>query len=182
VKEDINLPTDLAALIRQHLRAVPDYPKPGIVYQDITPVLQQATLFRQVIEALAEQFETANVSHVIGIEARGFILGGAVASHLGAGFVPARKAGKLPWKTMSESYSLEYGEDSLEAHEDAFETGGRALIVDDVIATGGTAQATGSLARSLGAEVVGWAFLLEIAGLDGLAKLHGAPVHVLATV
>ena len=173
--------TNLATLIGERLRAIPDYPKPGIVYQDITPVLQEAPLFRRVVEALAEPFESENVSHVIGIEARGFILGGAVASHLGAGFVPARKAGKLPWKTLKESYSLEYGEDSLEAHEDAFETGGRALIVDDVIATGGTAQATGTLAMSLGADLVGWAFLLEIAGLQGLDKLHGAPTHVLAS-
>ena len=174
--------TNLASIISQHLRAIPDYPKPGIVYQDITPVLQEAALLRRIVEGLAAPFEAAGVSHVIGIEARGFILGGAVASHLGAGFVPARKAGKLPWKTMSESYALEYGEDSLEAHEDAFASGGRALIVDDVIATGGTARATGVLARSLGAEVVGWAFLLEIAGLGGLAKLDGAPTHVLASV
>ena len=174
--------TNLAAIIAEHLRAIPDFPKPGVVYQDITPVLQEAPLFRRVIEGLAGPFEAVGVSHVIGIEARGFILAGAVASHLGAGFVPARKAGKLPWKTRSESYSLEYGEDSLEAHQDAFEAGGRALIVDDVIATGGTARATGTLARSLGAEVVGWAFLLEIAGLGGLSKLEGAPTHVLASV
>jgi len=175
--------TEIAAEIRRRLRAIPDYPKAGIVYQDITPVLQEADLFRRAVEALARPFRDAAVSHVIGIEARGFILGGAVATELGVGFVPARKAGKLPWRTVRESYALEYGEDSLEAHEDAFEGGGgRALIVDDVIATGGTARATGALARSLGATVVGWAFLLEIDGLDGVARLEGAPSHILARV
>lgn len=177
------MPTPLAELIRGRLRAIPDYPKAGIVYQDITPVLQDATLFRQVVEALAEPFEDVGVTHVIGIEARGFILGGAVATHLGAGFVPARKAGKLPWRTMSESYALEYGEDSLEAHEDAFHhDDSRALIVDDVIATGGTARATGSLTRSLGASVVGWAFLLGLEDLGGHKLLEGAPIHTLAMV
>ena len=177
------MPTDLADIIRGRLRAIPDYPKPGIVYQDITPVLQDAVLFRQVVEALAEPFENGRVTHVIGIEARGFILGGAVATHLGAGFVPARKAGKLPWKTLSESYALEYGEDSLEAHEDAFHhDDSRALIVDDVIATGGTARATGLLTRSLGATVVGWAFLLGLEELAGDRLLEGAPIHTLAMV
>ena len=177
------MPTDLAAIIRSRLRAIPDYPKAGIVYQDITPVLQDAILFRQVVAALAEPFEHSGVTHVIGIEARGFILGGAVATHLGAGFVPARKAGKLPWKTMSESYSLEYGEDSLEAHEDAFHhDDSRALIVDDVIATGGTARATGLLTRSLGASLVGWAFLLGLEELEGDKLLVGAPIHTLARV
>jgi adenine phosphoribosyltransferase len=175
--------TDLADIIRDRLRAIPDYPKPGIVYQDITPVLQDPVLFRQVIEALAEPFRNSQVTHVIGIEARGFILGGAVATQLGAGFVPARKAGKLPWKTMSESYSLEYGEDSLEAHEDAFHhDDSRALIVDDVIATGGTARATGLLTRSLGATLVGWAFLLGLEELGGDKLLEGAPIHTLAMV
>ena len=177
------MPTNLADIIRDRLRAIPDYPKPGIVYQDITPVLQDAVLFRRVVEALAEPFEGSRVTHVIGIEARGFILGGAVATHLGAGFVPARKAGKLPWKTVSESYTLEYGEDSLEAHEDAFHhDDSRALIVDDVIATGGTARATGLLTRSLGATLVGWAFLLGLEELAGDRLLEGAPIHTLAMV
>ena len=175
--------TDLADILRDRLRAIPDYPQPGIVYQDITPVLQDPVLFRQVIEALAEPFRNSQVTYVIGIEARGFILGGAVATQLGAGFVPARKAGKLPWKTMSESYSLEYGEDSLEAHEDAFHhDDSRALIVDDVIATGGTARATGLLTRSLGATLVGWAFLLGLEELGGDKLLEGAPIHTLAMV
>lgn len=176
------MPKTIADIIKGRLRAIPDYPKPGIVYQDITPVLQEAILFRRVVEALAAPFEASGVTHVIGIEARGFILGGAVASHLGAGFVPARKAGKLPWKTLKESYALEYGEDSLEAHQDAFEDGGHALIVDDVIATGGTARATGTLARALGATVAGWAFLLGLEELGGERLLEGAPVHTLAVV
>jgi adenine phosphoribosyltransferase len=176
------MPDQLATVIRDHLRAIPDYPKPGIIYQDITPVLQEASLFRAVVEGLCQPFLASGVTHVIGIEARGFILAGAVASHLEAGFVPARKAGKLPWRTRTESYALEYGEDTLEAHEDAFQEGAKVLIVDDVIATGGTARATGSLARSLGADVAGWAFLLEIEGLGGHKLLQGAPVHILATV
>ncbi len=177
------MPTDLADIIRSRLRAIPDYPKAGIIYQDITPVLQDAVLFRKVVEALAEPFKDSRVTHVIGIEARGFILGGAVAISLGAGFVPARKAGKLPWKTRSESYLLEYGEDSLEAHEDAFHhDDSRVLIVDDVIATGGTARATGALTRSLGASVVGWAFLLGLEELAGHKLLEGAPIHTLVTV
>ncbi len=172
----------LSQVIAGTLRSIPDYPKQGILYQDITPVLQDAKLFRQVVDALAEPFVGQGVTHVVGIEARGFILGGAVATSLGAGFVPARKAGKLPWRTVSESYALEYGEDSLEAHEDAFGEGGKALIVDDVIATGGTAQATAALARSLGAELAGWAFLIEIGALGGRKLLQGAPIEVLATV
>jgi len=172
--------TRLADVVKQRLRAIPDYPKPGILFQDITPVLQDAGLFRDVVEDLARPFRNAGVTHVIGIEARGFILGGAVATTLGAGFVPARKAGKLPWRTLSESYALEYGDDSLEAHEDAFEAGGTALVVDDVIATGGTAEATGNLARALGARLAGWSFLLEIGGLGGVGRLIGAPAHVLA--
>lgn len=116
----------------------------------------------------------------MGIEARGFILGGAVAAALGAGFVPARKPGKLPWERATESYDLEYGSDSLEAHRDALEPGNRVLVVDDVLATGGTAKAAGQLARGLGAELVGWSFLLEIGVLKGRERLSGAPSHVVA--
>lgn len=171
--------TRLSDVVKRRLRVIPDYPKPGITFQDITPVLQDAGLFHQVVEDLARPFRDAGVTHVIGIEARGFILGGAVATSLGAGFVPARKAGKLPWRTLRESYALEYGEDSLEAHEDAFDAGGTALIVDDVIATGGTALATGNLARALGAKLAGWSFLLEISGLGGVGRLSGATAHVI---
>jgi adenine phosphoribosyltransferase len=129
---------------------------------------------------MEEPFRDEGVTHVMGIEARGFILGGAVATSLGAGFVPARKPGKLPWERVAESYDLEYGKDSLECHRDGLPAPARVLIVDDVLATGGTARAAGQLVRALGAEVVGWSFLLEISGLGGPEKLTGAVSHVLA--
>ncbi|HET7599279.1 MAG TPA: adenine phosphoribosyltransferase [Gemmatimonadales bacterium] len=168
--------------VLQTLRPIPDFPKPGIVFQDITPVLQDGKLFRRVAEAMAAPFADTGVTHVLGIEARGFILGGPVATALGAGFVPARKPGKLPWESVRESYELEYGADALEAHRDAWPHGARVLVVDDVLATGGTARAAGQLARSLGAELAGWTFLLEIAALGGRARLAGAPCHVLTPV
>ncbi|HEU5039740.1 MAG TPA: adenine phosphoribosyltransferase [Gemmatimonadales bacterium] len=164
----------LETRVRGALRAIPDYPNPGIVFQDITPVLGNGPLFREVVEAMAAPFRGDGVTHVVGIEARGFILGGAVATSLGAGFVPVRKPGKLPWERVREEYTLEYGVDALEAHRDGVAAGHRVLIVDDVLATGGTAKAAGSLARSLGAELVGWSFLLEIAALEGQARLAGA--------
>ena len=175
----MNDPTPLARRVLAKLRAIPDYPKPGIVFQDITPVLADARLLRAVVAELADPFRGRGVSHVLGIEARGFILGGAVATDLGAGFVPARKPGKLPWERVSAAYQLEYGSDALEAHRDGLPGGSRVLVVDDVLATGGTAQAAGRLARDLGAEVLGWSFLLEIGGLDGRSRLDG-PVHVIA--
>ncbi len=172
--------TPLARHVLETLRPIPNYPKPGIIFQDITPVLRDGPLFRAVIEAMADSFRDQDVSHVVGIEARGFIFGGAIAANLGAGFVPARKPGKLPWERVAESYDLEYGTDALECHRDGLPASARVLIVDDVLATGGTARAAGQLVRALDGEVVGWSFLLEIAGLGGLEKLHGAPSHVLA--
>ena len=163
------------------LRAIPDYPKPGILFQDITPVLRDPKLLAAVIAQMAEPFGTAGVTHVLGIEARGFILGGAVATTLGAGFVPARKPGKLPWERASQSYDLEYGSDALEAHRDAVRAGDRVLVVDDVLATGGTARAAGQLIQGLGADLAGWSFLLEIKGLGGREKLTGALAHVVAS-
>lgn len=163
------------------LRAIPDYPKPGILFQDITPVLRDGPLLRDVIADMCRPFTASGVTHVLGIEARGFILGGAVAAMLGAGFVPARKPGKLPWERASESYDLEYGSDSLEAHRDGLSAGNRVLVVDDVLATGGTAKAAGQLARGLGAELVGWSFLLEISALKGRDRLEGATCHVVAS-
>lgn len=167
--------------VRQTLRAIPDYPKPGILFQDITPVLQDGPLLRDVVSDLCRPFRARDITHVMGIEARGFILGGAVAAALGAGFVPARKPGKLPWERATESYDLEYGTDALEAHRDALGSGNRVLVVDDVLATGGTARAAGQLARGLGAELVGWSFLLEIAALAGRERLSGAPCHTVAS-
>lgn len=168
--------------IRDALRPIKDYPKPGIVFQDITPVLADAALLHDVIAAMAEPFAGSEVSHVVGIEARGFILGGAVASALRAGFVPVRKPGKLPWERVKEEYALEYGTDALEVHSDGLAPGRRVLVVDDVLATGGTAEAAGRLARKLGGEVVGWSFLLEISFLSGRGRLAGAPSRVLAAV
>ncbi|HEU4680862.1 MAG TPA: adenine phosphoribosyltransferase [Gemmatimonadales bacterium] len=166
--------------VRQSLRAIPDYPKPGILFQDITPVLRDGPLLRDVVTEMCRPFRDGGVTHVLGIEARGFILGGAVAAALGAGFVPARKPGKLPWERATESYDLEYGTDSLEAHRDAWTQGSRVLIVDDVLATGGTAKAAGQLARGLGAELVGWSFLLEIVALRGRERLSVGLCHVIA--
>ena len=163
--------------VQQALRSVPDYPKPGILFQDITPVLRNGPLLQKVVLDMCRPFRRSGVTHVMGIEARGFILGGAVAAALGAGFVPARKPGKLPWERATESYDLEYGSDSLEAHRDALDGGSRVLVVDDVLATGGTARAAGQLARGLGADLVGWSFLLEIGGLGGRDRLTGAPWH-----
>ncbi|MBA3345004.1 MAG: adenine phosphoribosyltransferase [Gemmatimonadales bacterium] len=172
--------TSLSRQVLETLRPIPDHPKPGIIFQDITPVLGDGALLRAVIADMAEPFRGQQVTHVLGIEARGFILGGAVATSLGAGFVPARKPGKLPWERARESYDLEYGSDCLECHRDALGGKSRVLIVDDVLATGGTASAAGRLARGLGAEVVGWSFLLEIGGLEGQERLQGAVSHIVA--
>jgi adenine phosphoribosyltransferase len=163
----------LADRVRAPLRVIADYPKPGIQFQDITPVLADGPLFQEVVAAMAAPFAGAGVTHVLGIEARGFILGGAVAASLGAGFVPARKPGKLPWERVSEAYELEYGADALEAHRDVMGRTTKVVVVDDVLATGGTAAAAGRLAQALGTDLVGWTFLLEIAALEGRKRLGG---------
>jgi len=173
--------TPLTDRVRQTLRVVPDYPKPGILFQDITPVLRDGPLLSEVVLEMSRPFRESRITHVVGIEARGFILGGAVATALGAGFVPARKPGKLPWERTAEAYDLEYGTDALEAHRDALGQGNRVLIVDDVLATGGTARAAGQLARGLGAELMGWTFLLEIGALRGRDRLQGATCQVITT-
>ena len=172
----------LDAQVRQAIRPIPDHPKPGIVFQDITPVLRNGALFRRVTEAMAAPFVGAGITHVLGIEARGFILGAPVALELAAGFIPARKPGKLPWKTRRHEYALEYGTDALECHSDGVGARNKVLVVDDVLATGGTAKAAGLLARKLGAEVIGWSFLLEISFLKGRERLEGARCHVVAAV
>jgi adenine phosphoribosyltransferase len=173
--------TPLPSRVLRTLRPIPDYPKPGILFQDITPVLRDAQLLKEVIDGMAQPFRDAGVTHILGIEARGFILGGAVATALGAGFAPARKPGKLPWERASQSYDLEYGSDSLEAHRDSMRSGDRVLVVDDVLATGGTARAAGDLVRGLGAELIGWSFLLEIGGLGGRERLNIVPAHAVAS-
>ncbi|MGC8462123.1 MAG: adenine phosphoribosyltransferase [Acidimicrobiales bacterium] len=166
--------TGLTDLVRE----IPDYPSPGIVFKDITPVLQSAQALADAVTALAEPF-VGRVDVVAAIEARGFILGAPVAVVLGAGFVPLRKAGKLPFDTLSEGYTLEYGTSELEVHVDALEPGRRVLVVDDVLATGGTAAAAAQLVRRTGADLVGIAVLLEIAALRGRGQLEGVDVHAL---
>ncbi len=161
------------------IRDIPDFPEPGIVFKDITPVLADARAFSDLIDLLAEPFHDANISKVAGIEARGFTLATPVAEHLGAGFVPVRKPGKLPAETVREDYKLEYGTDALEMHRDAVHEGERILLVDDVIATGGTAAAAVRLLRELGADVVGFSVFIELAFLNGAKKLDGVPLHAL---
>ena len=154
-----------------------DFPTPGIVFKDITPLLADGSALRRAIDGLALGVEDMGieVDVVAAIEARGFIVGAALAVRLGLGMVPVRKPGKLPWATEAEEYALEYGTDRLEVHRDAFEPGDRVLVVDDVIATGGTAAATGRLVERLGGELVGFAFLVELAFLDGRAALPALP-------
>jgi len=157
--------------LEQYIRDIPDFPKEGIVFKDITPLLASPDGFRRAIDTIADEFAAAGITKVMGAEARGFIFGGALAYKLGAGFVPARKPGKLPWKTTSAEYALEYGTDSLEIHEDAMGPGDKVLIVDDVLATGGTAAAKNELVEAAGAETMGFAFLIELDFLGGRAKL-----------
>ena len=158
--------------LKARIREVPDFPKPGILFYDITTLLKEPDGFRLAIDALAGPYKDEAVDVVIGVESRGFILAAAVADRLGAGFVPVRKPGKLPFKALKEAFRLEYGSDALEIHEDAIARGQRVLVVDDVLATGGTARATADLARRLGADLVGMAFLIELLALKGRDQLQ----------
>jgi adenine phosphoribosyltransferase len=167
--------------LKDRIRHVPDFPKPGILFYDITTLLRDAEGFQLAVAALADPYAASGVDLVVGIESRGFILGAAVADRLKAGFVPVRKVGKLPSKTVRVSYDLEYGSDSLEMHSDAIEPGRRVLIVDDLLATGGTARATVDLVKGLGGKVIGVVFLIELAALNGRAKLVGEPVTAVLT-
>ena len=169
--------TSLTARLNTTIRDVPDFPKPGILFKDITPVLADPRLLRDITLHLAETFRGAGVDAVVGMESRGFIFGSLLAVELGAAFAPARKPGKLPFRTIRESYALEYGEATLEMHEDAIRPGQRVLIVDDLIATGGTALATANLVRRLGGHVVSYAFVIELGFLDGRNVLAPDPVH-----
>ena len=163
--------------LKDRIRHVPDFPKPGILFYDVTTLLRDPTGFRMAIDALSEPYHGQGISLVVGIESRGFILGAAVADRIGAGFIPVRKVGKLPHTTIRVSYSLEYGTDSLEMHSDAVEKGQKVLIVDDLLATGGTARATVDLVRQLGGQVHAIAFLIELVALNGREKLAGENVQ-----
>lgn len=163
--------------LRAVVRDVADFPKPGIVFKDITPILADASLFRDAISLLCETAKGTPIDKVVGIDARGFIFAAAVADRLGAGFIPVRKKGKLPWKTRQTSYALEYGEAVVELHEDAVKPGERVLVVDDLLATGGTAAAALELLDGLGAEIVGVSFLIELTFLHGREKLGSHPIH-----
>ena len=166
--------------VRDLIRDIPDFPKPGVAFRDITPLLGNGPAFQRAVTEMVQRFEGVAVDRVLGMEARGFILAAPVALAIGAGFVPVRKLGKLPWAVVREEYSLEYGTDKLEIHRDAIHPGERILIIDDVLATGGTASATCRLVEALGGVVVGLGFLIEIDGLDGRAKLDGRHVESLA--
>ncbi len=163
--------------LKQMIRSVPDFPKPGINFYDITTLLKDPQGLKATIDSLAVPYEAAGIDIVVGIESRGFILGSAVAQRIGAGFIPVRKAGKLPAKAIKEIYELEYGKDALEIHADAIEQGQRVLIVDDVLATGGTAAAATRLVKQLGGALQGLAFLIELTFLNGKSKLAGEHVY-----
>jgi adenine phosphoribosyltransferase len=166
-------------VLAQRVRDIPDFPKPGVVFKDVTPLLGDHVAFSTAVDWLVTHFGRGTVDKVVGIEARGFILGAPVAYHFGAGFVPARKAGKLPGPTRAVTYDLEYGVETLELHEDAVLPGERVLIVDDVLATGGTAAAATELVEALGGTVVGLGFLIELGFLGGASKLRHDHVSLL---
>jgi adenine phosphoribosyltransferase len=167
--------------LRDTIRDIPDFPKPGINFKDITPVLADGSLFSDIIDSLADFHSSQNIDVVAGIESRGFIFGAPLAMKLGTGFVPIRKIGKLPHRKVRVDYALEYGSDALEAHADAIEPGQRVLIVDDVLATGGTAAASARLIRELEGVVAGFSILIELAFLEGRDRLNGIPLHTLIT-
>ena len=166
------------ALIKDSIRVIPDFPKPGINFKDITTLLNNPTAYKALIEHLVERYKSYNLDYIAGIDARGFIFGAALASHLGIGFVPIRKKGKLPYTTVSEKYSLEYGYDEVEVHIDAFanKENGKVLLIDDLLATGGTASAAARLIERVGAECVEACFIIELAFLNGKEKLD-VPIY-----
>lgn len=169
--------------IEDYIRTIPDFPQPGIQFRDVTTLFNDPRGFRMAIDMLLHPYAGERIDRVVGIEARGFILGGAIAHQLSVGFVPVRKKGKLPWKTIEQDYTLEYGTATVEVHEDAFVKGERVLIVDDLIATGGTAEAAIKIVERLGATVAGCAFIVDLPDLGGSAKLKvlGASVHSLCS-
>ena len=164
------------------IRDIPDFPKPGIVFKDITPLLGDATGFKLAVDLLADSIEGPMPDYIVGTESRGFIFGAALAYHIGAGFIPVRKPGKLPSDVYACEYKLEYGTDALEVHRDALSQGARTLIVDDLLATGGTARATGDLLRRLGAEMLGYSFVIELSFLNAREHMIDAPVNAIVRV
>jgi adenine phosphoribosyltransferase len=170
-----------ASWVRAHIRAIADYPQPGVTFRDITPLLGDEAAFGRAVDDIVTRFHDVSVDRVVGIESRGFILAAPVAYRLRAGFVPVRKAGKLPWAVAREEYELEYGRDKLEIHRDAIHPGERILVVDDVLATGGTAAATGRLVETLGGVIVGFGFLIELFDLRGRGRLGEHRVESLTT-
>jgi len=166
---------------KSFIREVPDFPKPGILFYDITTLLKEPICLRAIIDDLVQQYQETGITKVVGMESRGFILGSPLAYHLNAGFVPVRKPGKLPADVFEVKYNLEYGSNSLAIHRDAIQEGESVLIVDDLLATGGTAAATIHLIQQLGGEIAGVGFLVELLGLEGRKKLDGCPVHSLIT-
>ena len=173
--------TDMAELVASRLRDIPDFPQPGIVFKDFTPLLADGAAFAALVDDIAERHR-GHVDVLVGIEARGFILAAAVAYRLGLGMVPVRKAGKLPGETLTESYALEYGTAQIEVHTDAFEPGQRVLVLDDVLATGGTAEACAQLVERAGATVAAIEVVLELGFLDGRSRLRGHVVNAILTV
>jgi len=186
-KASANLPTTPPETTPMNLadsiRAIPDYPKPGIVFRDITTLLGDARAFRRAVDELVQPFAGLKIAQIAGIEARGFILGGAVAHQLSAGFIPVRKKGKLPRETLRATYALEYGTDEIEIHRDAVQPGERVLLVDDLVATGGTAEAAVNLLSRLGAEVVAACFIVDLPDLGGADRIRrlGVPVRTLVS-
>jgi adenine phosphoribosyltransferase len=164
---------------KEHIRSIPDFPKPGILFRDITTLLQHKEAFKSAVNELVKKYINKKIDLVVAVEARGFILGGILAHKLNAGFIPVRKKGKLPWKTKSVTYELEYGTDTLEMHEDAIFPGSRVLIVDDLLATGGTVRAVADLVEHFKGKIIGIAFVIELVDLKGREKLSKYPVSSL---
>lgn len=172
---------DLATSLKSLIRDIPDFPEPGILFRDITPLLGDATALHMTIDALGAPYHDAEVEQIVGIESRGFLFGMPLAYQLGTGFVPVRKHGKLPHRTIAQEYALEYGTNIVEVHADALRPGQRVVVVDDLLATGGTALAAVKLMEELGAEVVGVAFVIELSALHGRDRLQQYPLHVLVS-
>ncbi|MDD4894339.1 MAG: adenine phosphoribosyltransferase [Candidatus Omnitrophica bacterium] len=164
---------------KDYIRGIPDFPKPGILFYDVTTLLKNGKVFKKALNSLTLKYKNKKIDKVVAVEARGFILGGAIAHKLGVGFVPVRKKGKLPWKTNSATYELEYGTDTLEMHHDAINPGEKVLIIDDLLATGGTVKAVADLIRQQQGKIAGIVFLIELTDLKGRDKLQGYPVYSL---